>query len=189
MKHEKIVLVGLAYCIGFTTAFIAFGFQNEYGHMQVPQVREYGASGLVQKLPAEEVAETTAASSYEFIDDAVITEEGLFATMQDEMRVVSAYAPSPEGRVAGFHYRVVDMLVSPDQSYLYYCVLLSQEDTTCRSYLYHAASDAVYPVKDITTNAYLETEVGSLEVTWTEQNMLIVSGYSSISMEEPWLLQ
>lgn len=187
MKHERIILVGLGYIIGFVTAFIGFGLTNDAHERSIPtRPLTQGGYGLVERMPRDGGDRTDRAAK---IDEVLITNDGLFASMGGEERIVSAGALAPEGRVAGFHYAVIDALVSPSGEHLFYCVLLAADDRECRGYVYHAPTDSVYPVKDLVTDSYLVVPADALEITWTEEDMLVISGRSSISSEEPWMIE
>lgn len=179
-KHEQLLIAGLGFIIGFTSAFITFGLgdkSEKTSHVERVHNESYGL-----------VANTAGAVGHR-IDDTIVNNDGLFAKLGGKERIVSASAIGPEERVAGFHYAVVETLVSPDKQYLYYCALAEPVDTSCYHYIYSAADDVIYPVKDTNTNEYLRTAADSLEVAWQQDGALSVNDLVSVSAAEPWLVK
>lgn len=179
-KHEQLMLAGLGFVIGFTTAFIVFGFKDKPKEIHHPGEEWHESYGLVANASQ---ADGSA------IDDAIVTNDGLFAKLGEKERIVSAAALGPEARVAGFHYAVSKTLVSPDKQYLYYCALAEPVDVSCYHYVYSVADDSIYPVKNVNTDEYLRTQVESLDASWLSDGSLSVNGLVSVSADEPWLVQ
>lgn len=212
MKHEQIILVILGYVIGFVTAFIAFelsnidtsykhykytGAEEEYGlvpHMQ--NGNKQSTNVVPQADAAEEVdtddaqdAEPVASGEDMYIEEAVLTEEGLFARIGGRDRIVSVKVEGAVDDAAGFHVEVVEALVSPDQTRMYYCVLADPVADECAGYIYVSTTDTVYPVKESTAAAPLRAEIDLLEVAWTEDSRLSLNGHLSIAVDTPWVVE
>lgn len=184
MKYEQIVLVVLGYVIGFVTAFI--GLELTDTNRTYTKEEAHGAEnyGLVAKASNGASDNQQAA-----IVDAVLNNDGLFAKVDGEERIVSAGAIPPKESIAGFHYAVIEVLISPDQHHLYYCVQIDPADSYCESFIYRSTNDTVYPVKDTQTGEYLKSEIAELEVTWSEDGSLTINNRSSASPDTPWMIE
>ena len=179
-QYEQILLAVLGFVIGFVTAFIAFGLLDRNDNESIaPRVAdEYGLVATVGEQDREGL-----------IDAPIIDNVGLFAKMGSRNRVVSAAALAQSEDSYGYHYAVWGVLVSPNHRYLYYCAQLHAEDTQCSSYIYDAAHDVSYALKDAETDEPLLADISTLSVSWLPDNRISINGSVSRSSEQVALVE
>ncbi len=181
MRHEKIFIVLLAYIIGFTTAFIAYGLNYTIVDDNVyAQINTTPIADVQNTDPIVQVNNTQSASAL----TATLTEEGLFAVLNGKQRVISANVKDSASNEHGFHVAIATVEVSPDNRFIYFCEQRSLNANECHSYIYALETDSVHIVQTTAD----EDVVASTEkkVVWLTDSRLIVDGYVSESNETPW---
>lgn len=170
--HTKAILVGLAYLIGFTTAYIAF------------ELNDVSPSYAVKDNGVTESRVIQQASAYGAVR-AVTTPEGLFVASQDGQRIISA-AAGGEDLEFGFHKEIVSASVSHDAAMVHYCATMDDSDS-CYHFVYVVSEDVVHPVRSddevvVTSSAVAKSS------TWLSNNLLSIGGVFSLSGTSPWLM-
>ncbi len=173
-QYEKALLVGLAYVIGFTTAFIAFN--NSQSINVSDQVFENTSIVSAKKSTSDKV---------ELVDN----ELGLFIKDGDRERVISAdrsfaYSDDEASERVGFHYRVFDAQVSPDNRFVYYCEQLTVKADDCVPLVFDITNDISHKVK--IESASDRVSLDWHEANWTPDNKLSLNHFVSSSSDEPW---
>ena len=200
-KHEKAVILFLAYVVGFTSGFIAFGTKQS-----APEV--VSVTEVVQEISLEESPDVVE----EVITDDVLTEavespneysnplhpEGTHAYYQNGRLLVSVNGQvtllsMEKNRMAanvtdlfskqGSHIAIPHTAVSTDNKYVYFCEQQSDADS-CVSFVYAIEAQTIYSVMD---NGQKVVMSGSdaKKVTW-DGNKLSVGTSLSTSPEAPW---
>lgn len=181
-RHEKVAIALLAYVIGFTTAFIAFGLSKMPTQIAVVPQKEQIVQ-LEKKDQPYAVADLTMG-----MDD-----EGLFVVTDGAKRYLSinksslsanAIASTP---VAGIYESIVDAKVSPDGKFAYYCEQLDASLETCDPYIYSFSDDVLYPVT-VDGGKYVPTVADHI-MTWFGESTVVFDGLSSVDPLMPWKLE
>lgn len=155
-NHESALLVVLAYVIGFTTAFIMFVLANDTKQQIVDPAFE----------PDVDMTQDRPASKLELMQ----TGEGLFVKLNGHERIISAFTDDSEAD-AGFYTAIVSATISPDGQYVHYCAKMEVGAATCRHFVYSAAEDATYMLKD--AGEQLETpDAMAAEWSWSVDSTL-----------------
>jgi len=174
MKYSRDALIlVLSYIIGFTTAYIAFGIDKPVGEQQ-----EYNTNNMVSAHFSKDVDTHTNVG-------IAVREDGLYALLGDKTRILSAQAASASASRPGWHYKVIETAVSPNNRYVYYCVQMSEASSECVHYVYQVDEDIVYKVSQA-DGEQLSSDINSTDAGWTETNLLSLNGYISASVAEPW---
>ena len=187
-KYEQITLVVLSYVIGFVTAFIAFELadQSVRSH-EVPRTTSYENYGLVETDATKSAA--IAPSQEARITDVVITNEGLFAKMGEEERIVSASRARLAERIPGYHTQVAAAVVSPDGRRLSFCAEFEDGTSECSCYVYDVESDGIYPVHTEANGTALTQPSDELSIDWLSDNRLRINDWESTSSGQPWVVE
>ncbi len=167
MKNEQIILVVLAYVIGFTTAFIAFSLDNKKEHIN-----------FVEAVDVKRVANVAQASSVSILNN----EEGLFVSKDGEERILSGkvLGVSTED---GFHTGIASTNISPDGLYVHYCAEMDEGDNSCVNFIYSVAEDKVFKLSfDQDLSVSSDT---NQNVFWLSSNTLSISGHE-VSAANNW---
>lgn len=174
-KHEQIVIVCLAYIIGFTTAYIAFALSDTDRAIDAePPVAP--ASHSAPKADARTHAE------------AAMTAEGLVLLKDGQERVLAARVPAgTETDIDGFHYDDVAILVSPNGQYVHYCAVV-KEDGTCTHLLYSVAEDKVYQVYNGAGALVSDIALAGTS-KWRPDGSLEVASAVSADPATPWIMR
>jgi|GEM_PF-3537881 len=148
MKHEKAVLISLAYVIGFVTAFIAFSL-----------------SGPDKNIISDEIVATTEMASgnndstqpdnFAEIMDRI---DGLYVMRDGNERVVSARDENISNQ-KGFHSRIFLASMSPDKTYMHYCAEVVKDANECINYVYSFTKDMVMTLKSA-NNSIVSAKAG-----------------------------
>lgn len=174
-KHEKAILVSLAYLIGFITAFIAFAIND--ADQATP-----AASGK----PVADKMEYQAMENRSGIE-AVIKDDGLFMKNGDKERILSAHMKLDKSE-DGYHDSIASTSVSPDGNFIFYCAVLLAGDDDCMSYVYSVAEDTVYKVSDGEKKILVPIEKAT-DISWSGDDRLQMEGMASVSAATPWHLR
>lgn len=170
MKNEKAIITSLAYIIGFTTAFIGFGLQSSEPLMTNNTAQVFVA--------ADKNTEPAIASRVE------VTEEGLFYVDSTGNHVISVYESELESPKPGYHSSVTTAQLSPDGSYVHYCVIETSASPVCTNYLYSTGVHVTHPVTR-EDNSVL-SGITARGTSWNKDGQLTVEGFISINKDMPW---
>lgn len=175
-KHEQIIVVCLAYIIGFTTAYIAFALSGKTSgdRAYYAALQERGGAG-----------QAAVGSSRV---NAMMTAEGLLVVKDGQERPLSAKIPADaEASADGFHYDDVAVMVSPDGQYVHYCAVISHDDT-CSHLMYSVAEDKVYRMYDGAgplVSSIAEAGAGQ----WLPDGRFAIGSKASADAAAPWAMQ
>ena len=204
-KHEKVVIIVLAYVMGFTAGFICFGVGGpKFIHptdtmvpavattmtpTEVPPTEE--AMQTQEPVANEEIAvvspvnatsnETAASYSDGKLQVAVGTNTFLLSMKVDDLGTVD----TSDFKNQGSHVAIPAYLVSPDNKFVYFCEQKTAEDT-CNSFIFNVQANAIEYVsvdgKKLTTNA-----ATAKAATWTTAG-LSIDGKTSVEAGNPAVL-
>lgn len=210
-KHEKAILVLLAYIIGFTSAFIAFGIaksisvdaddtvayeivsdsMGDTDDMMVPETDvQPTAEAPLPSAPEEGAADSSVLLTGKGTE--VYYENGkLYASTNGDMHLLSVAKNKLTSAVAeafssqGSHIAIPKFSVSTDGSFVYFCEQ-QQETDSCVNFVYDVTGDVIQYVsaegkKVVTSAAIAET------ANWTPAG-LTFGTYRSQSTEKPWIV-
>ena len=196
-KHEKVVLVVLAYIIGFTAGFICFSITASGGAPSVAVATEnhtapnerHQADSSVQpgqdlSAPEAEVISGMATATYEngklkaFVD----TKEYLLSF---NTSVVDITGPD-DFKNQGSHADIPAFVVAPEGRFIYYCEQQSADDT-CNNLLYDVAENAIRKVT-VAGEASVSSAHDAKSAIWSN-GALVIGNYISQTPTEPWILQ
>lgn len=180
-KHEQIGIVTLAYIIGFTTAFIAFGISSEMNSQQNTESGET-YNRVVHSNDSTDKSEQTGA-----VIKAVLKNDGLYVLNGKEERIISAYSEEDPPLVPGFHSEVFATSVSPDGNFVHFCVQLDRDEDQCRNLVYSVADDITFSV-NVDGEPVYSSRAESPAIVWNPDNSLIIEEMVSIDGTAPWKL-
>ncbi len=200
-KHEKAVLVVMAYIIGFTSGFIAFGISGgmsakEYKMdsnmptMEFPPMGEY--TPPTENPPMDTTIPADADDITMPAGEVVSYEDGkLYAMVGDERFVLSiSNSIMPRENVEGFstqgiHENLPAYVASADSNYVYFC---EQQGSTpeCTHFVFDVTSNIIQFVSVDGEKLVTDNSVAT-EATWGTTG-LTVAGYTSIDPTMPWKL-
>ncbi len=189
-KHEKAVLVVIAYIIGFTSGFIAFGITNK----DVTPVLSEPTPAFV---PSDYTPPTENPPEFEeapvATEEIVSYEEGkLYAKVGAEKFVLSLQSNiMPKENVEGFstqgiHESVPAYLASTDNKYIYFCEQQTA-DLNCTNFIFDSVNNVIQPVSFAGERLIITNEEAA--AVRFEDGLLVVGEKRSISSEAPWKLQ
>lgn len=138
MRHEQVVILVLAYVIGFTTAFIAFGLNQEDQSLSTNSVTTVS---VVEASP-ESGSTQEAAARIEY-EDVHLDEQGLYIERNEEVVFVSAPYTDGVEPGAGYHVSVDAYVLADDGTTLHYCAKETPEDEKCNRYEYNILAHTV----------------------------------------------
>ena len=171
--YEKVGLVVLAYIIGFTASFIAFGVDDTSLHEDV----SFYSDTYVK--PVKEI----------FTLAAVENDTGLFAVIDGNDRLIGANKASvieglyPE-ETNGYYYDIHSVNISPDARFIYYCEQVSADEDVCDPLIYNVSADKLHRVKVSTLGGILDKFTSEGE--WLADGKLKIGDFVSPSSETPW---
>ena len=202
-KHEKAVILFLAYVVGFTSGFIAFGISKPTP--ETASVIEVVEEITLEESPVilDEVAVTEVVTEAEDLPNEYsnpLHPEGTHAYYQNGRLLVSVdgevtLLSMEKNRMAanvtdlfsnqGSHIAIPHTSVSTDNKFVYFCEQQSDADR-CVSFVYSIDAQTIYSVMDNGLKVVL-TASDAKNVTWNG-NTLSVGTSLSTSPETPWKL-
>jgi hypothetical protein len=189
-KHEKAVLVVLAYIIGLTSGFIGFGVTQKY--QSAPAAAE-----VVAFIPEGYVPPDTPPPSDETMaepgNDVARYEDGkLYAYVHGDRYVLSLSNDiMPVANVEGFatqgiHKKIPTYSTSPDGLYVHFCEQLTDADE-CTHYIFDTEENLIQPVS-FDGKKFITSISEALTAAWNGDTITI-GQYSSAAAITPWKLQ
>ncbi len=200
-KHEKVVIIVLAYVMGFTAGFICFGITSKFNAAVAPAPVVAVAAPIVDESPTPTEAtepatpEATVAATPVTNDPGVTTvtytDGKLQAHVGAETYLLSMKLAAldstekTEFQNQGTHTDIPSYSVSPDGNWIYFCEQQTAEDN-CNSFMYDVTKKVIKYVsadgKKLTTTA----EVAKA-ATWSGKGITI-DGKTSKDVADPAVL-
>ncbi len=174
MKHEKVIILSLAYVIGFVTAYIAFGVNSPY----------FSQDSSVES--GDEFSYGLRSSQHKYEKVSVDDEsDGLYALLDNKKRILSAQVIDSDKVGPGFHIDVIKSVVSNDKNFIYYCTQ-NGETEDYMSFIYDVNTDIVHSVG---VNSDSKLTINDMETAeWHNDGRLSLGDFVSVKPSEPWLL-
>lgn len=174
MKHEKALLVALAYIIGFTAAYIAFG---------IPELAH--SPGNIEKTYTKVVTPDTAFAGTK----AILTESetGLVIVRGDDEKVISMKRTDAVSAGPGVHANIVQFALSPDEQFVYFCEQREATDDMCYMYQYVVEEHNARAVQ--IDDAPQTTSVENKSFVWLPDGNASLNGYMSEDPQKPWFMK
>ncbi len=190
-KHEKAVIIIVAYIIGFTSCFIAFGITGVMKPVTVPDmmmpvaVTPEGYEGPKENPPEnmEDAVVASAASTASYEDGK------LYATVKGERYVLSLHTDvmkteNVEGfATQGIHANLPTYSTSPDGRFVHFCEQQTDEDA-CSHFLFDADRNVIQPMS-VDGERLITSAAVAVSSAWNG-DMLAIGTYTSASSEAPW---
>lgn len=189
-KHEKAVLVVLAYIIGLTSGFIGFGIAQHYA--AEPAMAEpttfipEGYTPPPGPPPSEEAAMSTS-------EEVARYEDGkLYAYVHGDRYVLSlSNEVMPVENVEGFatqgiHEKIPTYSTSPDGRFVYFCEQQTEADE-CAHFIFDAEADVIQPVQ-VDGKKFITSVSDALTAAW-QGDTITIGTYSSAAAATPWMLK
>lgn len=178
MRHEQLSILVLAYVIGFTTAYIAFGLNPNRDIASGKDV-VYSSSTSLRDV-VESTPNTIAAVTF--------SDVGMFAEVGDEEVVISGKLTDSVEPGPGFHVDIPFYEVSPQGNFVYYCEQHSEVPTQCSEYIYSLETHSVHPIKIEGMNV-VSTDTSEQNFVWNDDETASYKEYSSVSAVTPWVME
>ncbi len=132
-RNERATIVLVAYIIGFTTAFIAFGLTQLEESVKFVYVQPTSQAAAV-------VSATEVASPF-----ITLTESGLVYKNGEKSQLISVYDVTESGK-DGFHQSIFESQLSADGVLVYFCEIPTMSATACKPFVYNSVENMTYPI-------------------------------------------
>ena len=199
-KHEKVVIIVLAYVIGFTAGFICFGVAQSMRHTRtdngmMPVVAEAAPIAPVvadtnNETPTpESVIKPASPAAPKAVALAVTYAGGkLQATVGDAVYLLSMKSSGLDSAVQsafknqGLHANIPYFAASPDNKYVYFCEQQAAADS-CNSFIFDVGKNVIEYVT-IDGKKFTSTASAAKTATWSEKG-LSIDGKTSADASAP----
>lgn len=189
MKNERAAVMALTFCIGFTSALIAYGIPVTDAPVDIVVVapRESNTASVIdsQVVTATEVQ----ATELEMISTGgmlELREQGLFLLSDDVDKLISVSAAvAPE--VESAHTDIHTPLVSHDGSFVFYCAETLESEGACFARVYDVEEESVHAVS--AAGEVLSMQPASVVASWNNDGLLVLGGATSAAADIPWVLE
>jgi len=187
-KHEKTVIIILAYIIGFTSCFIAFGVSpimySEFEPIQ-PLIDETNFY-MEETLPVETTTTPTNLTDNEIVSYA---DGRLYAMAGGSRYVLSFDATLIEDGVKdsfseqGMHISPPSFVASPDGKFVFFCETQTTDDS-CLALIFDTTANVIQFLNHNGSKVTVTTETAAAAM-WSNGS-LSLGQYLSVSNTEPW---
>ncbi len=203
-KHEKVVILLLAYIIGFTAGYISFGVtqpnipffeQNEsVPEFIIPaQASQSAPTPSTEPSVVPQLADSIEAdyTTPKFANGThVYYEDGrLFISIEGKVNLLSIERNKMSANVSdyftdqGLHVSIPRFLMSDDKKFVYFCEQQSDEDS-CSSFIYDTSTQTIqYVVAD---GQKISTSSSVAASARFNGSVLVLGSYVSTTPESPW---
>lgn len=190
-KHEKAVLVVLAYIIGLTSGFIGFGITQGLATQTIevtatPEFIPDGYTSPDTPPPSEEAAAPAS-------EEVARYEDGkLYAYVHGDRFVLSLSSEvMPVENVEGFatqgiHKKIPTYSTSADGRFVHFCEQQTDADE-CTHFIFDADENVIQPVS-FDGKKFITSISDALTAAW-QGDTITIGLYSSAAVATPWKLQ
>lgn len=195
-RHERVILLLLAYTIGFTAAYIWLELGDDtptssvvaknYPVQVVATQDDDKAVPLSAAANAGVETRSTAGAYYSLYKNGELR---LFTPTDPVLLSVSidsedAQAANLSVDLAGIHADVPAHQISPDGKYVYFCEV-DDESLSCQHYVYDVTEKMLHALSVVGGN--LEKLGGEAVAHW-QNGILYLGNFHSTTSDTPWLL-
>lgn len=187
MQHERAAVMALTFCIGFTTAFIAYGVPQVSAPVPVafaPATQP--AAIIIAESPESVPAPAPSAAVATAQPGVALDKEGLWFLRNGERLLVSpsiASAPTiPEA-----HVDVHQAVARADGAYLFFCAETAAAAGVCEPRVFDSTNFGVHRIQSQGQTGTLDP--AQLEVSWQSDGRLAINGFVSSSAVQPWVVE
>ncbi len=191
-KHEKALLVILAYIVGMTSGFIAFGLtQDNYQATEAQPI--FQTEELTEMTSSEDTANEPAipdkidtVTAVDYVDGRLqlhfAGETSLLSVEKSQLtaEVITTFSNQ------GAHVAVPAYTLSPDKKFLYFCEQHSNVDS-CNNFVYDIYNKNIHYITTNNTKITTTNEQAKSAV-WTSEGKLTILDQLSIDTNIPWKL-
>ena len=181
MQHERAAVMALTFCIGFTTAFIAYGIPTVEAPPTLVTAAPTQTAAVIQ-------ADRTAPSAQPESRNVGVTldDDGLWLQIGDERHLASpSVAVAPE--IPEAHVDVHQAVVREDGAFLFFCAETTASQGQCEPRVYDVANFRMYRVESNGQTGTLEP--ATLDSVWQNDGRLDINGFASVTAQRPWMLE
>lgn len=183
-RHERAVLVGLAYFIGGLTAFIWYS-HGLIPQLEIPLINDQPANVISAVEPKSEQTDSKK-SIVNYLDGKLevnaFGNEKVLSFNSD----LTGQSPSADFSEQGTHVGELAFSASPSEEYVFFCEKKSVLAGTCSPFVYDVVADTIYPVRLNDKRVEILTTAAS-SALWSE-NYLQIDTEASKDPSKPWLL-
>lgn len=173
--------MALTFCIGFTTALIAYGIPAEEAPVAyTPPATTETRSKSVAPSSASAAIVTAQQPSIE------LTETGLYYVKNGTRTIISAAAAATPD-IPEAHQAVHRPLVSPNGRYVFYCTETAATVVGCSPRVFDYDGFGIHPVTVAGTADSVDPT--NLDVRWGDDGRLQLNQFVSANTAAPWKLQ
>ncbi len=184
MQHERAAIMALTFCIGFTTAFIAYGLPTTPTPLVVVPTTQSATALNAQPVQRPSVAPV--ASTDNVNAGVALDTEGLWMQAGNERLLISpSVAAAPDMPEA--HLDIHQAVVRTDGTYVFFCAETVTSNGACEPRVFAMDDFRVYRVEAAGQTGTLEP--AELEVTWLANGALAINGFTSVSSDTPWVVE
>jgi hypothetical protein len=184
MQHERAAVMALTFCIGFTTAFIAYGLPTMVAPIAVVPATQPASVMMAEK--------STMVHTGEDVPPAVtnvgvrLDADGLWLQTGFETQLISpSLAAAPDLPEA--HVDIHQAVVRADGAYVFFCAETLEQTGVCEPRVFDVADFTVYRVESQGQTGSLSVQ--DLSVTWLTNGLLAINGFQSSSLATPWVVE
>lgn len=184
MQHERAAIMALTFCIGFTTAFIAYGLPETSVPGPIVQATNSQRAAVIDTQPTGATAPVTSKSNV--APGVSLDADGLWLLANGEEYLVSpsaSFAPEMEEAHVDIHQAVV----RNDGAYLFFCAETPAAAGMCEPRVFDVENYRVHRVESQGQTGNLEP--ATMDVTWLADGSLNINGYTSVSLATPWVVE
>jgi hypothetical protein len=185
MKNERAAIMALTFCIGFTTALIAYGLPIK----DIPMTVVVPATSNTANLSATQSsgqrntanAEQPDAQGYAKLDEDglyLVNSVGTFLVSVDQLT-----APNIPEAHAAIHMPIVD----PSGTYLFYCAQMKTDHDHCTPRIFDSVNNVIHSVRGGSMSNTISLE--AVPAAWTSTGLLVFGDTISTTAATPWILE
>lgn len=190
-KHEKAVLIVLAYIIGITSGFIGFGVTQNVAEEEVATTTIEGTSFIPEGYSSPDTEPPTD-SNVQNNEVASYVDGKLYAFVHGESYVLSLStgiidSENVEGfSTQGIHKSIPTYSASADGRFVHFCEQQSDADE-CTHFIFDAEENLIQPVS-FSGKRFITNISEALTAAWNGDTITI-GMYSSAAAATPWKLE
>ncbi|MAZ30290.1 hypothetical protein CL655_03340 [bacterium] len=187
MQHERAAIMALTFCIGFTTALIAYGIPvSDAPVAYVPATQTAALMDAEPEVTPEAPSPTAAPDASTLPPELALSENGLYL-IQGETETLISVSAAAAPDLAEAHTAIHQALVSPSGEFVFYCAVTATSDGDCYLRVFDATN---FEVRALTVNnEVLIVDPTELSAAWSSDNRLQVNQHVSVSSAAPWVMR
>lgn len=185
MNYERAAIMATTYCIGFMTAFIAYGLaEPETAPVAIVPALDMPAAAIVAKPPTP--LPTAVSSGVSGVYTALEVDGLYLHTGTSSTLIAVPKSLDPAFATVGYE-SVLYSLPRPDAVYVFFCATYTADTEGCSPRVFDTTANTIHIVQKAAEPVVIDA--ATLKAAWVSDGRIQINNFVSVNPTTPWIVE